>query len=410
MKKQKGISLIVLVITIIVIIILATVVIVTIVTNNPIKEANKARYESDRENMQAVFTNTVAKVMTNNQGNVKITAGQINNQITGIEKTTGQVNYIVENASNRNNTNGEIVFDKGENEATKYYTGVKLPIYKAGETKWYVDESGIVSLEVDEVKYGDGEVIKPLLAGEKATKKRNIFIDEEGNRATIPIDFSVVPGCEIISKGLVISDDINDTELNKKEEGSGIIANGNQFVWIPVNDMSTFIREEGYVSGTVQTMLKNCSEPINYNGIEASDEEKGIYHNMIASVNKYHGFYMGRYEASNDGNGNAQSKKNKESWVKISWSNSNNAKILIGGAVEKARAMYPETSATSAKAVSILPFGVQWDETVKFIKKNYPGIEKNSENYGNYNTANAIRTGSDEKNALNHTKTLSIIM
>ena len=86
MKNKKGISLIVLVITIIVIIILATAVIVTIVTNNPIKEANKAKYESDRDNMQAVFTNTVAKVMANNQGNVKVKSGQINNQTTGVDK------------------------------------------------------------------------------------------------------------------------------------------------------------------------------------------------------------------------------------------------------------------------------------------------------------------------------------
>ena len=139
MKNKKGISLIVLVITIIVIIILATAVIVTIVTNNPIKEANKAKYESDRDNMQAVFTTTVAKVMSNNQGNVKVKSGQMNNQTTGVDKTTGQVSYTVENATDSNNTNGIIVFDKGNNEATKYYTGVKLPIYKAGETKWYVD-------------------------------------------------------------------------------------------------------------------------------------------------------------------------------------------------------------------------------------------------------------------------------
>ena len=63
-----GISLIVLIITIIVIIILATAIILTLNKNNPITEANRARYESDRDSMQSIFTNTVAKIMAKNAG------------------------------------------------------------------------------------------------------------------------------------------------------------------------------------------------------------------------------------------------------------------------------------------------------------------------------------------------------
>ena len=68
-KKEKtnftkatlsGISLIMLVVTIIIMLILATVIVVTISSNNPVSEANKARYESDVDNMQALFTNMVS--------------------------------------------------------------------------------------------------------------------------------------------------------------------------------------------------------------------------------------------------------------------------------------------------------------------------------------------------------------
>ena len=53
MKKQKsGVSLIVLVITIIVIIILAVAVILSIANNNPIENANKAKFKSDLKTMQ----------------------------------------------------------------------------------------------------------------------------------------------------------------------------------------------------------------------------------------------------------------------------------------------------------------------------------------------------------------------
>ncbi len=58
-----GISLIVLVITIIVVIILAAAVIISLQNNNPMVEANKARINSDVANMQAIFTNTLGKIM-----------------------------------------------------------------------------------------------------------------------------------------------------------------------------------------------------------------------------------------------------------------------------------------------------------------------------------------------------------
>ena len=156
---HAGISLIVLVITIIVIIILSTAIIVSVVSNNPINEANTARYESDVDSMQAVFTNTVTKIMAQNQGTVSVTAGQINTATNGVKETTGEVAYTVTNAVNSANSNGTIVFDKGENTETEFYTGKKLSIYAAGETKWHVDEDGNISLEVAGKKYGNGEIV-----------------------------------------------------------------------------------------------------------------------------------------------------------------------------------------------------------------------------------------------------------
>ena len=159
MKKRKGISLIVLVITIIVIIILSTAVIVSVVTNNPVEEANQARYESDVDSMQAVFTNTVAKIMAKNQGTVNVVSGKINRISSGVKQTTGEVSYTVTNAANSENSSGTIYFAKGENTDTEYFTGKELPIYAAGQTKWYVDIEGNISVEISGKKYGNGETI-----------------------------------------------------------------------------------------------------------------------------------------------------------------------------------------------------------------------------------------------------------
>ena len=58
----------------------------------------------------------------------------------------------------------------------------------------------------------------------------------------IPVGFAIVPGLDDVSEGLVISDDPDDTE----EEPDEIVANGNQFVWVPVskeNFAREFVRE-----------------------------------------------------------------------------------------------------------------------------------------------------------------------
>ena len=70
MKKQKsGISLIVLVITIIVIIILAVAVILSIANNNPISNANKAKFQNDLKSIQEEINLYDASQYAKNQGN-----------------------------------------------------------------------------------------------------------------------------------------------------------------------------------------------------------------------------------------------------------------------------------------------------------------------------------------------------
>ncbi len=218
------------------------------------------------------------------------------------------------------------------------------------------------------------------------------YTDSNGDIAIIPIDFAIVPGKENIQNGLVISDVAND-----------IGDTGNQFVWVPVENMSTFVREQGYnKDGNLQTdrLFEDFSEPFNYGGITASQDEMDEYNKVIESVKEYHGFYIGRYEISNDGSNNVQSKKNKDPWVDINWGNS--MSDLNGGIVEKARSIYKETDATKGSVVSTLVYVVCFDETVRFLKKNNTGIEKDSSGHGNYDTSGTIPTGSKDEYLLNN--------
>lgn len=135
----------------------------------------------------------------------------------------------------------------------------------------------------------------------------------------------------------------------------------------------------------------------------ASESEQIEYKNMMSSINEYKGFYIGRYETSNNGEDKVQSKKNVLPWTDIKFANS--MTDLSGGIVEKTREMYPEVKSKKGNAVSTVVYGICWDEIVRFIRKNYPDVEKNSMNYGNLLGTNgnvAIPTGSKEEYAQNN--------
>lgn len=146
-NNKKGISLIVLVITIIVIIILAAAVILTLNNNNPIAEANDARYASDVANMQAILTNTVAKIMAANQSTITITKTTIADNAL-----TTQIPYALDYPTDKANASGNIVFDAQSNDNAMtnnlWYTGKALPNYAAGTESWVVDTEGNLTLTV----------------------------------------------------------------------------------------------------------------------------------------------------------------------------------------------------------------------------------------------------------------------
>ena len=148
-SPNVGISLIVLVITIIVVIILAVAVVVSIINNNPMSEANRARYQSDRANMQMVLTNTVGKIMAESQETIKVDAKILVNKEKGPKNVVGETTYKFSDE-----TGGKIVFDNKKKEGNDYYTGKKLPVYKP-ETTWYVDDDGFLTLYVGDNVYSD---------------------------------------------------------------------------------------------------------------------------------------------------------------------------------------------------------------------------------------------------------------
>ena len=160
-----------------------------------------------------------------------------------------------------------------------------------------------------------------ILSGYESTIKENLQGEEKVTYigdVPIPAGFYYVTG--EMETGLVISD-------SKSDENNADGKDGNQFVWVQVKeDISTtsyvvgnYRREPDVITGNdgksydaVATNLQRAEcEDIDKDGtLEAEDfkaELTNSYKAMAESVNKYDGFYVGRYETSMNGT-NPQSK------------------------------------------------------------------------------------------------------
>ena len=155
---------------------------------------------------------------------------------------------------------------------------------------------------------------------------------------------------------------------------------GNQFVWVPVG----FLDANGTLDGT------NFSEKFgrrNYQDDEFSDvdfneELDEELREQWKSVQKYEGFYISRYNISeNKQTGEAQSVKGEIPWTNINWFDAMEAAKTFGDGV-------------SVK--SHLPYGAEYDSVLEWFIKSHARITEeiasDSTKWGNFwNTKDSPR-------------------
>ncbi len=366
MKKQKGITLIALVITIIILLILAGISIATLTGENGIlSKANNSKIETEKASAKEKVQMAVMSSFDNSEKLDYIQLKTNLDNVEGIDKNT--VPQIITEQS----------FD----------LIVKVDGYDAT-----IDENGKVTVE--EAIEGNptpnppvGDTVKP---GEIVTDGNKEYTNN--GTAVIPEGFAIVPGCEDVSEGLVISDDAGDTEV----DSNNIVANGNQFVWVPVTNIDNFKRIDGYDNGNIQGRLAECLEPF----LNGYSTEKTEYDTMKQSVEENQGFYIGRYEAGKDSKGNLVVKKNSPVYTNIKWGTS--MTDITGGAVELSK-NFVNGKNYQGKVTSTLIYGVQWDATMQFFDSNYLSHSCDKNSYvrdstgkGHYESESSITTGSNE--------------
>ena len=237
----------------------------------------------------------------------------------------------------------------------------------------------------------------------------------------IPEGYYYVGGTK--AKGIVISDNIADKDLDKGKEDVRRDLAGNQWVWVPVETPSslyttvtegialagsTGVKTTKYtnseiISGTKRGLPGSTAsrEPDILTSTEWGDSDESAktagfsslvnmaetmvsdYEEMIASLEKYKGFYIGRYELSANGEktGATQTCRNNVNWYTLYKNCTTLAK-----------------EGTKAKTRMIL--GLQWDATCNWLASSGFDI-KDSSAWGNYNRIEK-RTGSSEKYKANN--------
>ena len=256
-------------------------------------------------------------------------------------------------------------------------------------------------------------------------EKVNAVQSTDTTPITVPVPkgytASKVTGETTVEDGFVIyegEEEVNDTNKDTAQ------TTRNQFVWVPVENPSemygrdenckkwgklynfdengitpyNWTEEDGVMSITATSGTGSYREPdvVSYdssNSVNLAQLETE-FNNMIASVEKYGGFYIGRYETGNLSQIEASIVKNNNDINKQTWYSMYNKS--------------KELAANSNVSTTII-WGCQWDAVLRWMynsgnenKKTYTYDGTGKGNYYNTNEKSLIATGSNDSYAVNN--------
>ena len=353
MKKEKdkkyegGITLVALVVTIVILLILAGVSLNLVIGNEGILTRSKEavdKYGKQAENEQQGLND------------VETWLGEQFGGSTGSGEDKGVIKVPVNTKATKNGT----IDGKEPNINNPIIPEGYTPI-NAGSATWGDGSSAPTQSSID-----NGLVIKD---------------DNNNEWVWIPVEASVLSGMyEISNDGIALSGDVG--VIAKMYTKSTTIGKSGDTKTLSRNTPNaTDYREPDLVTSYDKTE-SYYKTILGYGTPKAMAEAfTADYANMIASIQKYGGFYIGRYELSNDG-----AQKGKATLTNTNWYN-----------------LYKKCTTLNAsdKVESKMIWGIQWDLACDFISKK--GEQKNITNsttWGNYSNSTgnaAVMDGTTQK-------------
>ena len=217
----------------------------------------------------------------------------------------------------------------------------------------------------------------------------------------IPAGFVYVGGTK--ASGLVISDATADKEKYKGQTTVGTDLVGNQFVWIPVDNIADYKRiaySTNVATGTTDSTTK--SEQIKYISSNGYYFTEALPEDEKTSVETNKGFYIGRYEAGD------QESTNSKTLRASGASTSNTITVKAGQApynyvTRRQAKSLAEGFSSKQKYTSVkskLVSSYAWDTAIAFIQKTNSDYGRSSEegNYKDSPTFNYTGIADTEKN------------
>ena len=208
----------------------------------------------------------------------------------------------------------------------------------------------IAALTVSCTDEGD-ENVNPIMSGIEQ------FIDAGGDTAYYPAGFTIsdIPEERTIRTGLVVFG-----------------PDGSEFVWVPTTRTPLQVRDFGsyYFGDSIYSYW--------------DDARQSIYQAMVQSVERYGGFYMGRYEASY-GSGN-----NVRNYVPASKpvTPSQSGRIWVRFSPQDATEVCQHIYSYHESVQGFFPWGINWDTMLQWLIdsgcKTYDEVAVNSASWGNY--------------------------
>lgn len=412
-NKQRGITLVALVITIIILIILAGITIAQLTGHGLFEKAKLAsketKYANAAEKVTLAVNSSYDEIGKLNDDLLKDNI----NKLDGLERKVNDVTYDL-----------EIIVDGFKFTISEYgiVTGEKTEIATLPENKPNIEAGTPVKIPdswqtetVSYIKTSDGTKVKTL------EKVATIYAVSDGNNNTIPVPekFYYVGGN--LDTGVVISDNSDDKYEKGKDKTTHAYATqlkGNQFVWIPcaidnykkINwgkenakwDMETNVAENeqiekygGFYVGRYEAGVSTLNEATGeFENSVTFNDNKSLF-SAVALQSGLHNWgwqnydYMARQDGtavttgSNKATGNIVEKANSIPYYHADYYT----------AVEMTRRMYKNDTERNKYVTSGLVTGTQWDMICKYMEDN--GIDVTSSEWGNYDN---ISLGGTEDN------------
>ena len=412
LKSKKGITLVALVVTIVVLLILAGVSINAVLGDNGIiKKANQAASVTKEAEVKEAINRTILEFyLTNDYETLedflkaKVTEGKIDSVTKNADGTLtvkkGEYSVTVENKTNSSGGSSSGGSTGGETQTPEITTGEAKVVANSDGTGSAITDANSVYLGntlyitfSHSITGGTTTVDKTIpyavtangtytftvtgtVNGKSYTKNVSVTVNQfkdvyeltySDGIVYMPEGFKIAKGSASTVQGGVVIED----------------KDGNQFVWVPVATIADYKRTWYTGDGT----LSKYSEAL-------PEDEK-------TSVEKYKGFYIGRYEAGDKENTEAKTLRSSNDVTKTVTIKANQAPYNYVTRTQAVSLAEGFATKQGYKAKTKLVSSYAWDTTIAFLQKVNSDYGSSSEegNYKNITFSYTDITGASQTKA-----------